>query len=33
MDWNQYYSQPDDLVPLLKYLQFTDCENNQFLKK
>ena len=24
-------SQPDDLVPLLKYLSFTKCEN-QFLK-
>ena len=29
----QQRSQPDDLVPLCKYLQFTDCENNQFLKK
>ena len=24
---------PDDLVPLCKYLQFTDSENHQFLKK
>ena len=25
--------QPDDVFPLCKYLQFTDFENNQFLKK
>ena len=26
-------SQPNDLIPLCKYLQFTDCEKNQFLKQ
>ena len=26
-------SQPDDLLPLCKYLQFTDCEKYQFLKQ
>ena len=26
-------SQPDDLAPLCKYLQFTGCEYNQFLQK
>ena len=29
----QWRSQPDDLVPLCKYSQLTDCESNQFLKK
>ena len=27
------YTELDDLLPLYKYLQFTDGENNQFLKK
>ena len=33
--WNlqQQRSQPDDLVPLCKYLRFTDCENNQFVTR
>ena len=30
---NQWLSQPEDLVPLCKYLQFIDYENTQFLKK
>ena len=29
----QWRSQPHDLVPLCKYLQFVDCENNQFFKE
>ena len=33
MYYFQQRSQPDDLGSLCKYLQFTDCENNQFLKK